>query len=68
MKRVLNPTMCIALLFAIQSISYSQTKNQLNNGETKQILSAWSGKPKEVANDMIKKYGNPNEATASILI
>jgi hypothetical protein len=68
MKRVLKLTMGIALFLAIQSISYSQGKSKVSNGETKQILSAWSGKPKEVADEMIKKYGNPNEATPSMLI
>lgn len=36
--------------------------------EASAIIAEWPAKPKEVANAIIKKYGEPNEATASMLV
>ena len=69
MKHVLNATVAFALLFAINSTAIGQgNSSKVGNGQVKQIISNWSAKPKEVANVMIKKYGNPQEATANMLI
>lgn len=68
MKKVLNAAIML-LLTATTTTGYSQgNSNKANAGQVKQIISKWSAKPKEIANDMIKKYGNPNETTASMLI
>ncbi|HWJ26129.1 MAG TPA: hypothetical protein VNS32_06275 [Flavisolibacter sp.] len=68
MKQVLNAVIAFLLLLATTS-AYSQgNSSKVSNGQVKQIISKWSAKPKEVANAMIAKYGNPNEATANLLI
>ncbi len=68
MKQVLNAAVALTLLFVINTTSYSQGNSKVSNGQVKQIISAWSAKPKEVANAMINKYGNPQEATSNMLI
>lgn len=69
MKQVLNAAIAFLLLLATTHSGYSQgNSNKVSTGQVKQITSKWSAKPKEVANAMIKKYGNPNEATVNLLI
>lgn len=69
MKKVSSVVLAFFLLFAVNAAAFSQSNsNKVSNGEVKQVISTWAATPKDVANAMIKKYGNPNEATASMLI
>lgn len=55
--------------FTISSTAIGQVNSsKVSNGQVKQFISIWSATSKEVANMMIKKYGNPQEATANMLI
>jgi hypothetical protein len=69
MKQLLNAAVAFFFLLAISNDSYGQKgSSRVSNGQVKQIISSWPEKPKEVANVTIDNYGNPDEATATMLV
>ncbi|MFN2440518.1 MAG: hypothetical protein ABR503_15040 [Chitinophagaceae bacterium] len=65
MKHLLSASVAFFLLWAV-GCSYAQNKEGKVSNE--QLMTGWPAKPKEVGNQMITKYGNPNEATANMLV
>lgn len=52
----------------VGSATQQDGNSQLDKGSVDQFLNAWPSKPKEVAAATIQKYGQPHEATSSMLI
>jgi hypothetical protein len=48
--------------------TYATTRARPAETDASAIIANWPVKPKEVANAIIMKYGEPNEATASMLV
>ena len=69
MKQLTTASVAFLLLISLTFTGYCQgNSSKVSNGQVKQIISKWSATPKKVADETIKKYGNPNEATANMLI
>src|SRR4051794_35929041 len=57
-----------AFLVAGNAFSQKTTSTTKTSVNVNSILAGWSGMPRETATKLIAKYGQPNEATPSMLV
>jgi len=64
---------CIAVVviaagYMSVSVNSQVNKNKASSAMTKNVLDGWTGMPRDAAMKLIAKYGQPDEATASMLV
>ncbi|MBA3583817.1 MAG: hypothetical protein H0W36_04690 [Gemmatimonadetes bacterium] len=56
------------VVLALIAISGTASAQERADADVQDILADWKSKPKELAQQLIAKYGEPQEATANVLI
>lgn len=69
-KRILTVAVAVACSLPTASAVWAQTQSQAgdSSAQAEQVMKDWKEKPRKVAQDMMRKYGPPDEVTAERMI
>lgn len=69
-KRIVVLAVAVACSLPLASVVWAQTQNQQSNNsaQAEQVLKSWKKHPRKVAQDIMRKYGPPDEVTEQRMI